>query len=214
MCFDEGREHQEAPTVKTTQIRRQPNAHLLDQIVPRWNLHCSQWSGSELEQLKCFFNSASYLVVAERRVCDFPPLLQLQALNGVPVERSYNNPTQTRQFVHFIDEQIRKGLVDLYNTDFFSVCMDSSTDKVTIDEEMVHVLLLQDNLPVYKFVAVKALANPDAAGTVSAIVSALGIEFEYRDWQCKLVGLSTAGAQSILVYILGLQNDYRMRFLI
>ena len=48
----------------------------------------------ELEQLKCLFNTVFYLVVAEHPFCDFPALLQLQALNGVPVERFYNNPTQ------------------------------------------------------------------------------------------------------------------------
>ena len=128
----------------------------------------------ELEQLKPLFNTVFYLVVAERPFHDFPALLQLEALNGVPVGRSYNNPMQARKFVHFIGKQIRKDLVDLLpSTDFFSVCMDSSTDKATINEEMVQGHLLQDDLLVYKFVAVKVLAKADAAGTVSAIVLAL-----------------------------------------
>ena len=113
----------------------------------------------------------------------------------MPVGRSYNNPTQARKFLHFIGEQIRKDLVDLLqNTDFFTVCMDNSTDKATIDEGMVQVHLLQDDLPVYKFVAVKALAKPDAAGSVSAVVLALEIDCECSDWQSKLVGLSADGA--------------------
>ena len=82
----------------------------------------------------------------------------------------------------------------LHNTDFFNVCMDSSTDRATIDKEMVQVRLLQNNLPVYKLVAVKALAKADAAGTVSAIVSALDIECECNDWQSKLVELFADGA--------------------
>ena len=72
--------------------------------------------------------------------------------------------------------------------------MDSSTDKATIDEEMVQVRRLQDDDPVYKFVAVKALAKADAASTVSAIVSALEIECECSDWQSKLAVLSADGA--------------------
>ena len=92
------------------------------------------------------------------------------------VGRAYNNPTLARQLVHFTGEQITKDLVDvLYNTDFFSVYTDSSTDKATVDEEMVQLCLLQDDLPGYKFVAVKTLAKADAADTVSAIVSALEI---------------------------------------
>ena len=149
----------------------------------------------ELEQMKRLFNTAFYLVVAERPFRDFPALLQLQALNGVPVGRSYNSPKQARQFVYFIAEQMRKDLVGmLQNADFFSVCMDSSTDKATIDEEMVQVRFLQDNLPVYRFVAVKALSKADAAGTVRAIVSALEADCECSDWQSKLVGLSADGA--------------------
>ena len=150
---------------------------------------------SEVEQMKRLFNSAFYLVVAERPFRDFPALLQLQGLNGLQVGRAYNSPNQARRFVHFIAEEIRKDLVDsLQKADFFSVCMDSSTDKATIDEEMVQVRFLQDNLPVYRFVAVKALSKSDAAGTVNAVVSALETECECHDWKSKLVGLSVDGA--------------------
>ena len=44
-----------------------------------------------------------------------------------------------------------------------------------ITEEMVRVRLLQDDPPVYKVVAVKALAKADAAGPVSAIISVVEI---------------------------------------
>jgi len=89
---------------------------------------------SEVEQMK-------RLVVAERPFRDFPALLQLQGLNGLQVGRAYNSPNQARRFVHFIAEEIRKDLVEtLQKADFFSVCMDSSTDKATIDEEMVQVV--------------------------------------------------------------------------
>ena len=39
----------------------------------------------ELEQMKRLFNTAVYLVVAERPFSDFSALLQLQTLNGVAV---------------------------------------------------------------------------------------------------------------------------------
>ena len=55
-------------------------------------------------------------------------------------------------FVHSIAEEIRKDLVLLVQSaDFFSVCMDSSTNKATIDEEMVQVRLLKNNRLVYRF---------------------------------------------------------------
>ena len=130
---------------------------------------------SEVEQMERLFNTGFYLVEAERQFRDFPALLQLQGLNGLQVGRPYNSSKQARRVVHFIAEEIRKDLVEsLQKIDFFSVCMDSSTGKATIDEEMVlQVCFLQDNLPVYKFVALKALSKADAAGTVAAIVSAL-----------------------------------------
>ena len=79
---------------------------------------------------------------AKHPVCDFPALLQLQGLNGLQVGRVYNSPKQARRFVHFIAEDIRRDLVvePLQKVDFFCVCMDSSTVKATIDEEMVQCL--------------------------------------------------------------------------
>ena len=82
----------------------------------------------------------------------------------------------------------------LQNTDFFSVCFDSSTDKATIDEEMVQIRVLIDNSPVYRFVAVKPLVKADAAGTVNCVVSALETECECSEWKFKLVGICADGA--------------------
>lgn len=149
----------------------------------------------EVEQMKSLFNTAFYLVAAERPFSDFPALLQLQRLNGLPLGKTYSNPKQARMFVHYIAEEMRQDLVcSLKDIDFFSVCMDSSTDSATIDEEMVQIRILQDNFPVYKFVAVKALPKADAAGIVAAVVSTLETECECHDWKDKLVGMSADGA--------------------
>ena len=71
-----------------------------------------------------------------------------------------------------------------------SVCFDSSTDKATIDEEMVQIRVVIDNTPAYIFVAVK----PDTDGTVKAVVSALETECECSEWISKLVGICADGA--------------------
>ena len=127
--------------------------------------------------MKCFFNTAFYFTEAERPFRDFPALLQLQGLNGLQVGRSYNSPKKARRFVHFIAEEIRKDLAEsLQSVDLFGVCMESSTDKATIDDEMVQVRFLEDNHMV-----LKALSKADAAGTVDAIVSALETECECFD---------------------------------
>ena len=82
----------------------------------------------------------------------------------------------------------------LKDSNFFSVCMDSSTDKGTIDEEMIQVRVLKDNIPVHKFVSVKPLAKSDAANVASAVVSALESECECSGWRSKLVGMCADGA--------------------
>ena len=44
-----------------------------------------------------------------------------------------------------------------------------SGGKENIDEEMVQMRVLENYWPVYKLVAVKPLAKPDAAGTVTQL---------------------------------------------
>ena len=123
---------------------------------------------------------------------DFPYLLNLQQLNGIHVAlgHAYSNPIQARTFVHFIAEEIIMELVELLRScESFSVCMDSSTDKATIEEDMIQVRVLQEDRAVYRFIALKPLAKADAANTVDAIVSALETEGECSNWKIKLVGM-------------------------
>ena len=47
----------------------------------------------ELEQIKKLFNTAFYLVVAERPFSGFPLLLQLQRLNSLVLGKTYGNPS-------------------------------------------------------------------------------------------------------------------------
>ena len=98
----------------------------------------------QLLQMETLFNTAFYLVSAERPFRDFPALLDLQRKNSLPIGQSYSNQMQARTFIHFIAEEIRSDLVQLtQESDFISVCMDSNMDEATIDEEMVQVRLLK-----------------------------------------------------------------------
>ena len=73
----------------------------------------------------------------------------------------------------FNAEDLRAKLVQLLlNGEFFSVSIESSTERGNI-EEMILVRLLENYQPVYKYAAVKSLSKPDAAGTAAAGVSAL-----------------------------------------
>ena len=149
----------------------------------------------ELEQIKRLFNTAFYLVQAERPYSNFPGLVELQARNGLTMGSAYCNEKQAKVFISFIAEEIRSKLVSLMaSNEFFSVSFDSSTDQGNIDEEIMQVRVLEDSFPVYKFVAVKRLHKPDALNTVTAVVEALESDCELPDWKLKLVGLSADGA--------------------
>ena len=71
--------------------------------------------------------------------------------------------------------------------------MNSSTDKATIDKEIVGSFPAR-HLPECRIVALKALSKVNAAGTVDSIASALETECEGSDWKSKVVGLSADGA--------------------
>lgn len=59
---------------------------------------------------------------------------------------------------------------------------------------MVQIRVVINNTPAYRFVAVKSLAKADAAGTVSAVVSAMEVECECNEWKSKLIGVCADGA--------------------
>ena len=60
---------------------------------------------------------------------DFTGLMELQEINGLSFGQTYPNDKQCRFFVGFIAEEICSNLVkQLQEQDFFSVCMDNSTD--------------------------------------------------------------------------------------
>ena len=105
---------------------------------------------AEFEQMRCLFNTAYYLVQAERPFRDFSGLLTLQRLNNVSLGHAYSNEMQAKVFVSFIAEDLRAQLVQLiHKSNFFSISIDSSTDKGNIDEEMVQIRLIENHRPVY-----------------------------------------------------------------
>ena len=149
----------------------------------------------ELDQMKKLFNTAFYLVQAERPFSDFPGLLHLQVRNGLSIGNAYCNEKQAKIFISFIADEIRSKLVQsLHSGDFFSISFDSSMDKGNIDEEMVQVRVLENGYPVYRFVAVKPLSKPDAVHTATVLVNALEADCELSEWKLRLVGLSADGA--------------------
>ena len=89
----------------------------------------------DLANMKRLFNTAFYLVQAERPFSDFPGLLQLQARNGLSIGNAYCNEKQAKIFISFI-------VKSLHDSDFCSVSFDSSTDQGNTDEEMIQVRVI------------------------------------------------------------------------
>ena len=74
-------------------------------------------------------------MLAERPFRDSPGLLTLQRLNNVSLGHAYSNEMQAKAIVSFIAEDLRAQLVQLiHKSNFFSISIDSSTDKGNIDE--------------------------------------------------------------------------------
>ena len=76
--------------------------------------------------------------------------------------------------MEFIAKESRYQFVQSFrNGNFISFFFYKSTDPGNIDKEMVQVRVLENNSPIYKFVAIKSLDKPKAANTVAAAVESL-----------------------------------------
>ena len=76
----------------------------------------------------------------ERLFRDFRGLMGLQEINGLSFCHTYLNDKKCRILVGFIAEGIRANLVkQLQEQDFFSVCMDSSTDSAVLEEKSLGI---------------------------------------------------------------------------
>ena len=74
------RQHKDSEAAHRAHIR--PETALME-------LAIQSMEREELEQMKKLFNTAFYLVVAERPFSDFPLLLQFQRLNGLVLGKTY-----------------------------------------------------------------------------------------------------------------------------
>ena len=103
-----------------------PIAHLLSKI-PQL----------EREQLKRKFDIAYFLAKEKLSYRKYPCLCELEARHGVSIGTSYTNEIGGKTFSHNIAEsQRQKMLKQLGQAKFFSLLIDGSTDKASVDNEV------------------------------------------------------------------------------
>ncbi|XP_035666594.1 zinc finger protein 862-like [Branchiostoma floridae] len=151
----------------------------------------------KIDQMQCLFRTSFYLAKQGRPFTDFPGIMRLQKKNGIDVGQTYLNDKEARIFVDFISEEMRKKLSNaVKDSDFIAILADGSTDRGSIEEEVIHVRYLKDNLePTTVFVALKPLDRGDAPHITEAVVTALKEDLELGEsWRDKLTFACFDGA--------------------
>ena len=153
----------------------------------------STMKSAELATLKKLFRTALYLALNERPFSDFKPLLELQEKNGAELANIYRNDKQAHAFTHAIAESVRADVrAALRDSPFVSVLCDSSTDKATIEEEIVQVRLLVDNRPKFQFLDFRPLRRANAENICTAVT--MSLQSYCPNWKEKLVAFGADGA--------------------
>ncbi|XP_070536928.1 zinc finger protein 862-like [Ptychodera flava] len=151
----------------------------------------------QYERLTVLFNTAYYIAKNEKPFSDFAGLLALQEQNRVKVGNSYRNDKQAAYFISFMAEALREDLVkEITESKLYSVLNDSSTDRSTVEEEIVYVRILRDGRPVTKFLSLQPMPRGNAESIINAIDRAFCAELtiEPNQWKQNLVGMASDGA--------------------
>lgn len=141
------------------------------------------------------FRTAYCIVKHNFTIRSFPALLSLQKLNGLDLRVAYQNRMAASVFIASIAEvQVRSVVDKLNEQEFFSILLDGSTDKSTIEQEIVYARLLDINLKPYNMflglMPVKGACAIDIADELGDFLDRLGV----TDWKGRLSSLGTDGA--------------------
>ena len=124
----------------------------------------------------------------------FPVLLSLQEYNGLSLGSAYRNTEAISAFISCIAEVEQREVINKINSQaFFSIMLDGSTDKSTVEQEIVYARILSDGKPenVYLgLMTVNGTTAVDIAQELGEFLMGLGVV----DWKARMVGLGTDGA--------------------
>ena len=134
----------------------------------------------------------------ENPYADYPGLLNLQRLNGVPAlqqtkqANSYATAEAGAVFDNYIERYHMDELKsDLAKVNYYSVLVDGSTEKAIIEQEAIYILFLLDGVPKLKYLSAESIESTDNEG----VLQSLRIAFE------------SIGIKKLEYFIVGLNVD-------
>ncbi|XP_053400429.1 uncharacterized protein LOC128557263 [Mercenaria mercenaria] len=150
------------------------------------------------EKMSKLFRTSYYIAMKERPFTDFPDLVDLQTINGLPLGDTYHTDKAARNFIEHIGgvyfDNI-KGLI--HDADYFSIFCDGSTDRSDTEKEVIFVKCLEDYYPKMKYLKLVEPENTKAEGILAAIDQAF-FEFELNNYKQKTVGFCSDGASVMM----------------
>ena len=94
-----------------------------------------------MAKLRIKFDNTHFVATEKMAFSKYPALCELETHHGVNVCSEYINENAAKTFCHYIAQTRREDLVQkLASANFFSILMDSTTDKGNIDDGMFLVL--------------------------------------------------------------------------
>ena len=124
-------------------------------------------SDDEKARLEKKFDIAHFVATEKLPFTKYTSICALESKHGLDLGSSYTNEVAGKTFCHFIAETRRNDLKRLFsNIKFFSVLMDSSTDKANMDNELILVIWCDTNgtdEKVHSKMTFLCVAQPTAA---------------------------------------------------
>ena len=103
-------------------------------------------SDNEKARLEKKFDIAHFVATEKLPFTKYASICALESKHGLDLSSSYKNEVAGKTFCHFNAEIRRNDLKRLFsNIKFFSVLMDSSTDKANMDNELILVIWCDTN---------------------------------------------------------------------
>ena len=142
------------------------------------------------------FRTCYCLVKHNMSLRSFACLISLQEYNGLPLGTAYRNINKDAalSFISSIAKVKQQALVDMINSvPFFSILLDGSTDKATMEQEIVYVRVIKGGKPENVYLGlmnVNGTSAADIAKELGVFLTGLGI----IDWNARMVALGTDGA--------------------
>lgn len=141
------------------------------------------------------FDIAYHIAKHVKPFAYFPALINLEKRHGVDLEDAYKNPKQAEVFTRYLAGEIQDVMItrQIRESRYISILVDGSTDRSTLEKEVVYCRFSHNHMPVMKFVGVKDTECITADGILRCVRSQWTSK-GLPDWKGHLVGFGADGA--------------------